>query len=891
MGKKLKLGFAMGGGVSLGTFSGAGLSETIKQAILSGGYYEGTGANKKFKEYDEVEVDVFAGASAGSMSLAIMLRGLAYQSAEERRIAIERLDNEKDESVRQKWEYIKRNSPKKRDALIAAEVVQYLQEEIWIKEINIDKLLGIAGGNAVHDLTYEPGFLRRGALEEIAKKYFALDEAYRNKFDTRQVLADRVLFASTLANLTGVKFDARQGTIETDPNYTGSEDAYTSFSHKELRVFDLFFKEVDSNEIWAEWKLLEDWDAKDESTKQANRNIQVKYPRKWMRYHIAKEDKGTIGSICTHRAWSRIVSTSIACGAFPFAFEPVVLSRYRFEYGKDWPAELARNVYPFTGQATAAREDLQTYPFTYVDGGTFNNEPVREAFRMAAYLDAEEEKDYDRIIVFVDPNIGSSPMKFRVPVHQQYAIHEQNKLGRFDTKHLERLPTMDRLLAHVSTMLTLLTDEARVNENDKINQTARLFQQRDEYYKIVSDLIENATVSRGQIKELNDLLERILEDERENELLPPGAVTVKIELLRVLRTHKTVLGSLTEDEVKQFANSYTIPAGKEKVLLKALYMVFLDTVMNLAGKSRESKIIAIAPVVRDEKGREIPCPLPGRHLQAFSGFTSVRANVYAKDLGKYCAKQFMRLLQLLPPDYSLGEQPQWKDSDQKGFENDFRSKLVYLNNRIDNIFDSAKVLDKMVLDNLALNILAKKVKKALAEMELKEDPKISFQLRIEVADRDYELDGRDNGQDVLPVKIEGKLYLLTELYYHSARENKWDGMHEHDNFLVIDNPRTVLWDKAFCRIALPTDEQVKLANLLPNPIFVLKHRITDEHKGWEFGSDDWTFEPGVIPLEDTLIRDARLSVEKNPVYLKGEPLSSSPRKSAETKTRYENRNI
>lgn len=36
MSKTLKLGFAMGGGVSLGTFSGAALTEVVKQAIVFG---------------------------------------------------------------------------------------------------------------------------------------------------------------------------------------------------------------------------------------------------------------------------------------------------------------------------------------------------------------------------------------------------------------------------------------------------------------------------------------------------------------------------------------------------------------------------------------------------------------------------------------------------------------------------------------------------------------------------------------------------------------------------------------------------------------------------------------------------------------------------------------
>ena len=65
MGKTLKLGFAMGGGVSLGSFSGAALTETIKLALLYG-------TDKDGNPYENVVVDVFSGASAGAMSLGVM---------------------------------------------------------------------------------------------------------------------------------------------------------------------------------------------------------------------------------------------------------------------------------------------------------------------------------------------------------------------------------------------------------------------------------------------------------------------------------------------------------------------------------------------------------------------------------------------------------------------------------------------------------------------------------------------------------------------------------------------------------------------------------------------------------------------------------------------------
>ena len=61
----------MGGGVSLGSFSGAALTEALKLLVLFG-------KDKSGKDYDEVIVDGMSGASAGAIALIIMLKYLLY---------------------------------------------------------------------------------------------------------------------------------------------------------------------------------------------------------------------------------------------------------------------------------------------------------------------------------------------------------------------------------------------------------------------------------------------------------------------------------------------------------------------------------------------------------------------------------------------------------------------------------------------------------------------------------------------------------------------------------------------------------------------------------------------------------------------------------------------
>ena len=55
---------------------------------------------------------------------------------------------------------------------------------------------------------------------------------------------------------------------------------------------------------------------------------------------------------------------------------------------------------------------VEEHKMPYIDGGTFNNEPIREAFKMANFIDTnlryeKEEKEFDRLVVYVDPIVDS----------------------------------------------------------------------------------------------------------------------------------------------------------------------------------------------------------------------------------------------------------------------------------------------------------------------------------------------------------------------------------------------------------------------------------------------------------------------------------------------------
>jgi predicted acylesterase/phospholipase RssA len=834
MKKTLKLGFAMGGGVSLGTFSGAGLSEVIKQALLHGGYYD---AENNFHAYDEVVVDLFAGASAGSMALAVMLRGMAYQTTEERAVAETKLIKEIGETV---WGSFSR---KKQLQLVVAQVVQDLQEKVWIKEINIEKLLGSTAQDKL-ELSYEAGIVRRGALEEVAKKFFNLDEAYANGFTKREILADRVLFASTLSNLTGLKFDSRDGG-PANPNHIGAEDAFTSDVHREVRVFDLFFTPQDPTGI--------------------PRN-HSEFPPHWIRYHDGKKIPGCIGNLRQKSAWSRMASTSIACGAFPFAFTPVVLERFKFEYNSEWPGALTDNVCKLATnyvEPVVPETYYPSYPFTYVDGGTFNNEPVREAFRLASFLDSEEDPDeFDRVIVFVDPNVASQPVNFRVPVHKEYTVKSPRMvLGGLDGHDLERKTTLDRLLPHVGTLLKTLIDQGRINENDKIFSMLKIFDEKKEYYDLFSELIDKVAVNDRLLISIKYTLKKLIEHGTVNILLPAGSITLTGELIRTIKENKIQFAQLTLDDIKVFDEQgpENLRPEVKMPVLKALYMVFLDLLINLTGKSKESKIIAIAPVKwAMEDGKEVAktISLPGGELEAFAGFTSETPNYYSADLAKYCAGQFMKKLNMLSPHYVAPQEPVWDAAKKEKYRSDFKSKLWLMNNRIDSLIQKASVVDIFPgLDKLILSRLSALVKDALAEVEFEDDPADSYLFYIKVPNKNFEIDGKKQLNDASAVLIGSQFYLITELYYHwNRKENeRWEGIHVQENCLVIDTKGyTPIDDRSFCSIQLPQKFQAEVAKLMPNPIFELPV-LTERDKGRQIKSNEWQIKPGVTSLDKSLL--------------------------------------
>lgn len=829
MGKELRLAFAMGGGVSLGTFSGAALAEAIKLAVLGGGYYEDPRNRTNFRRYDRITIDVFSGASAGAMSLAIMLRSLLHRTPQQEAEAREQLKAEIPPSV---WNALTREQ---QVDLVAAQVLLATQERIWRDEVHLSHMLGDAPPPlGKRDLRHIGAIFDRAEVDRIAAAYLAFpkevittvppsqrvgadDDGRRITF-SRRLLAPRVLFAATIANLAGIRADAAAEFLKSEVGLRGLADGARSTLHREIRVFDLNFEDLSSEDFT-----------------DAARN-----PRRWCRYHAAGEMPGAIGDVRRPRTWAKIAATAIASGAFPFAFEPVRLSRSKYEFGPFWPEELA---------------DRDQHTFCYVDGGTFNNEPIREAFRLAAFMDAADDPaTFDRIVVFVDPFVSDPPPDFRVPLTREYSLQDPNAFGALDGYDLVRCSSLDRIIPHAATILGAVMDESRANEGDKIFKIRNRFKERDELRAVLGPLFR-VTPSARTVRALRDFCDRRLESIRENDPVPAGALTVPGEMRRVILHEglKVTGGPPTVEELGKFLDS---PAPQDHpnaaVFTEALAFVAIDLVSDMTGKDPAGRLLAIAPIPDPARKRAAPVELPGSALHGFGGFCSRVNRDYEIRLAKYCTRRFMEEFGLLKRPARIPQPPKWTPEEQRLFEKDLRAGIELLCDRVERLVaQSSAVRIFPGLDQLLLTAIGKFLKNKLRGM-VTEKPRRTFELRITVPDGSFELDGSGFLNDLKPVKdpITQALALIT--YASLNGDGQWEGGHITEN----GKDRCINVDingalSTFCRIQLPHPDAADAASLSHNPRFDVKLDRA-AHKGATIPASAWTIHDGDRPLEDEL---------------------------------------
>ena len=368
----------MGGGVSLGAFSGGALAEILRQVL----YPEaervlGGGA----REFDSIEIDVFMGASAGSLTLAMMLRGLCYSFPEEGQAEGDAVFGKAEtafNAIFGEGAFARlRGLPEGGElagALIGAARVEVLQERAWVREVSIANLCrdpkpGTGAG------LFDSRF-----LGELGARLLGLrtgsdgTTVWRENRDAgqRTLLADRVIFGSTITPMHPLDHPAARNhlpSVSPDGAYDAGDRVIHALlnrgDHRDARLFDIRFAGGEADGDPAEWVRVRSGPGETGETT----------------YRLDLDSPGT---------WQEILRTSLASGAVPLAFTPVTLNRHRCELGNRFPANLT------------PRGKFVAIP--YVDGGMFNNEPVEETTRLCGFLD-ESDPDpatLERVVFFVD---------------------------------------------------------------------------------------------------------------------------------------------------------------------------------------------------------------------------------------------------------------------------------------------------------------------------------------------------------------------------------------------------------------------------------------------------------------------------------------------------------
>jgi len=845
--KTLKLGFVLGGGVSLGSFSSSALAESLKQLIMFADYetLDKDASGKPLRRlYDSVEVDVFSGASAGAMSLAIMLRCLVnhrdrykFLNFENYMLMREAMEQRLLVQFGEAAYKLKTENSPKWESLIAVQTMQEVQAKIWIDEVNIEKLLGTAEGAKKMD---ELGSLvDRTVIDDVARRCFKFDKLGERLSYRSHVLANRVLFACTLSNLSYTLNRAKHKTSEAGNKFMAAlNDAATDKVHSEIRVFDFNFRPLSQDEARY-------------------------YPLKWVQYHQAEdlliEQQDNSGKayakfvrhIERNEVWRELSATAIASGAFPMAFEPVVLNRYQYEYGENWAADLAH---------------LTKYPFTYVDGGMFNNEPIQEAFRLAAYLDnqAKDKFSFDRRIIFIDPNVSDTERQLSANIHSKLSVSRGFLSGK---SSVITKPTALRIASQVPHLLAAMLNESRKLDIEHITHTLAQYEWQTKQRELLRELLLSQPLSlkdstiisqREQAKVKLDALRLELE-------YPNNTLQIQHEMLRIAREEAQYLAELlpygSEENMlrslNEFVYSPTPSQNKDaKAWIYVLSLLGLDISLGIINKNKEIHLVGIAPFDFYKNDYSL-LRLPGAGLAGFAGFTLAQASSYEVRYGQYCAYRVLSEMGMLSNQAPAFPLPNAFDYSLFDANLRMRLKLAVLK-RIKELVPKGIVTAVMPFVE---GFMQDKINNFIENNLVANAPKLNFEFRIRVGQelftlRGFGSDGNTSKRNNLEaVRVDNHYYLLTQLSYNTANFS-WSGDNCIDNKVYIDKVG-LFSNSSALNIHLPTVTPEMLRS--PNPIFILDASgETSMGSQMELKSDRWHFYSEIAPLDEGLWSDDSL---------------------------------
>jgi predicted acylesterase/phospholipase RssA len=287
-------------------------------------------------------------------------------------------------------------------------------------------------------------------------------------------------------------------------------------------------------------------------------------------------------SVRDRATWDLVRDFAIASGSFPLAFPPLSLARSLGEY------ELAETILAsgFTGRPT------------YVDGGTFNNQPIGEAVRLAREAD-DGNFGQPRKYLFVNASAANSEFQGDAEMARTVAAPQ----------------TLAKRLADIIFAESRTSDWLRaVLINDQIRW-------RDSFLESILLIVKDATVTDPDrlIGQLTDLARRIVEDSRRQ-------ADTRVDA----RTFEQLLDR-SRERYRQRFDAFQLDAGRRSVV--ELIVFVLDHISDLD----ERKQIEIYSLSTDAR-------LAGEGLSGFAGFFKEEYRQYNFRQGRTKARE--RLLEI-----------------------------------------------------------------------------------------------------------------------------------------------------------------------------------------------------------------------------------------------------
>jgi predicted acylesterase/phospholipase RssA len=275
--------------------------------------------------------------------------------------------------------------------------------------------------------------------------------------------------------------------------------------------------------------------------------------------------------------WENLQDFAIASGCFPFAFDPILLQRDTREY--DFFENLSGRV---------QRVNNSSY---YIDGGTFNNEPIGLAISLGNHIDrGDKKKDSDRIYIFINANNSDDGSIFEKTVIQRY-----DKPDKLLSRLLAIVHKQSRSSDYISSLVI----------DQKIKWRENLYNQ---IVTIINEVSLENESTKVLISNLNELSNDVYINSNEKAFNTLGNdYSEKLKLVK--ENYSNEFSRIRPDQPEQFEN--------RKEILTRLFYIF-DNIAFLQNRNN-------ANILLINKGKN---KLAGEDLGWFGGFFDINFRIY-----------------------------------------------------------------------------------------------------------------------------------------------------------------------------------------------------------------------------------------------------------------------